>query len=78
MSTHRLVSALVILQVLTLAFAMSGRSSPASAIAQISDPGAQRERQLEELRLLNVKLERLISELEQGKLQVRLHQAEEK
>ncbi len=73
-STNRLLGIVVVLQILVLASLWTGHSLPA-AHAQIPDPGAQRERQTEELRGINAKLDKLIDLLASGKVQVQVQAA---
>lgn len=67
--TNRLLIAVLVLQVLTLAGSW-GLSYVSDARADIPDPGAQRAAQTEEMRSMNQKLDRLVSILEGGKLKV--------
>ncbi|GIW76222.1 MAG: hypothetical protein KatS3mg104_1285 [Phycisphaerae bacterium] len=76
-SAQRLLGCMVVLQVLILGSLWSGHTLP-RAEAQIPDPGAQRERQLDELRALNSKMDKLLDLLESGKLQVNVTMSEKK
>lgn len=69
--TQKLLPAILMLQVLTLGSQWTGQGmiSPATAAA-IPDPGARQVQMVEELKQLNVKLDRLVGVLESGKLQV--------
>ena len=72
MNTNRLLAAVVVLQVITLACQFGGRS-PFVSEAQADVPPNPAERQLaqtEELKSINGKLERLIGALEGGRLKV--------
>lgn len=70
--TNKLLAAVVILQALTLAGQWFNPSYTSSAIAQVPDGGAQRQQQLEQLRDISNKLDRIAATLEGGKLQVRV------
>lgn len=76
-STNRLLAFVVVLQVLILGSLWTSNTLPV-AQAQIPDPGAQRERQLDELRNLNKKMDQLIELLGSGKVQVTVADAEKK
>ncbi len=76
-STNRLLGIVVVLQVLVLCTLWTAHSLPV-AQAQIPDPGAQRERQTEELRALNAKMEKLVDLLASGKLQVQVAGADKR
>lgn len=74
--TVKLLTTVVVLQVLTLAGTWLGQGSGAApqvlpqADAQSVDPGSQRREMITELQALNNKMDRLIEVLEAGKLQV--------
>jgi hypothetical protein len=70
--TTKLLTALVVLQGLTLAGIWSNQNFLPQAAAQGVDPGAQRLQQLDELKSINGKLERIAGMLEGGKVQVRV------
>jgi hypothetical protein len=71
MNTNRLLAAVIVLQVLTVAGQWGGKPSYINdARADLPDPGAQRVAQTEELKALNGKMERLIGLLEGGRLKV--------
>jgi hypothetical protein len=70
-STRKLLTGVLVLQGLILLGQWVSPTWTASASAQIPDAGAQRLEQLQELRALNAKMDRLIGILESGKLQVR-------
>jgi hypothetical protein len=63
--------------VLVLSSLWTGHSLP-QAQAQLPDPGAQRERQLDELKALNAKMDKLVDVLTSGKLQVQVLAADKK
>jgi len=71
-TTNRLLLAVLTLQVLALG-SLWGTNTLPIATAQIPDPGAQRERQLDELKELNTKMDKLVEILAGGKLQVQVH-----
>jgi len=71
MNTNRLLAAVLVLQVLTVAGQWGGKPAYVNdARADIPDPGAQRAAQTEELKTLNGKMDRLISLLESGRVKV--------
>ncbi|CAN5695428.1 hypothetical protein BH09PLA1_BH09PLA1_30710 [soil metagenome] len=70
--TNKLLTAVVVLQSLTLAGQWFNPSYTPSAQAQVPDGGAQRLQQLEQLRDISAKLDRVAGILEGGKLQVRV------
>lgn len=76
-SGNRALSFVLVLQGLILMSLWTGHSLP-QAQAQIPDPGAQRERQLEELKSLNSKMDKLIELLSSGKVQVQVQSTEKK
>ena len=69
-NTGRLLAAVLIMQGLTLVGQWTGAPSIAPAQAQIPDPGARQMQMIEELKNLNGKMDRLVSILEGGRLQV--------
>lgn len=69
-TTSRLLVIVVVLQVLTLLGQWTGSPRIAPASAQVPDPGAQRLQMIDEQRKTNAMLERLVTLLESGKLQV--------
>ena len=72
-NTNRLLAAVLVLQVLTLAGQLTGRAGSNDARADLPpDPGAQRVAQTEEMKSMNQKLDRLISILESGRLEVKV------
>jgi hypothetical protein len=71
MNTNRLLAAVLVLQVITLAGQWGGKPAYLSdARADLPDPGAQRVAQTEELKSMNQKLDRLVSLMESGRLKV--------
>ena len=72
MNTNRLLAAVLVLQVVTLAGQWGGKPAYVNdARADLPpDPGAQRVAQTEEMRSINAKLERLIGLMEGGRLKV--------
>ena len=71
-TTTRLLTAVVVLQVLTLAGLWTGQPRVSQAEASIPDPGGQREQMIAELKATNAKLDRLVGLLESGKLEVKV------
>lgn len=84
--TNRLLAGVMVLQVLTLAGLWTG--APSAGVAQaaggrdggsgIPDPGARQMQMIDELKQVNVKLDRLVTVLESGSLQVRVAEGDEK
>lgn len=74
---NRALTFVLVLQGLILMSLWTGNSLP-QAQAQIPDPGAQRERQLDELKSLNSKMDKLIDLISSGKVQVQVQSAEKK
>lgn len=71
MNTNRLLAAVLVLQVLTVAGQWGGKPTHVSdARADLPDPGAQRVAQTEELKSMNQKMDRLLSLLESGRMKV--------
>lgn len=66
----RLLVIVIALQVLTVLGQWTGSPRIAPASAQVPDPGGQRLQMIDELRKTNAQLERLVTLLESGKLQV--------
>ena len=77
MKVSRFMTLVVVLQSLTLV-ALVGRGGPNVAAAQVPDAGAQRERQLDELKRLGDRLDRITALLESGKLEVRASDAKQR
>ncbi len=72
-NTNRLLSAVLVLQVLTLAGQLGGRAGSNDARADLPPNPAERQlAQTEELKAINHKLDRLVSALEGGRLEVRV------
>jgi hypothetical protein len=79
MNATRLLVVVVALQTMILAGQwLGGPSYVSPAQAQIPDAGAQRQQMVDELKTTNAKLDKLISILESGKLQVIAVTPEEK
>jgi hypothetical protein len=70
--TNKLLTAVVVLQSLTLAGQWFNPTYTSTAQAQVPDAGAQRLQQLEQLKEINSKLDRMSATLESGKMQVRI------
>jgi hypothetical protein len=72
-NTNRLLAAVLVLQVVTLAGQWSGRAASNDARADLPpDPAAMRLQQTEEMKAMNQKLDRLVSILESGRLEVKV------
>jgi hypothetical protein len=69
-NTRRLLTAVVVLQGLTLVGLWTGQPRPSSAGAAIPDPGAQREAVLTEQKATNEKLDKLLKLLTSGDVRV--------
>ena len=78
MKIQRMFALLVTLQVLVLGSLWTGHQIPTARALELPDPGISREKQLDELRKLNDKMDRLIEILSSGKLQVKVQSAEQK
>ncbi|MCC6238769.1 MAG: hypothetical protein IT448_00495 [Phycisphaerales bacterium] len=78
MNTSRLLVVVVALQSLILLGQWTGLPALSGAQAQVSDPAAQRIAQIDELKAINVKMEKIIGILEGGNLQVKLANSDEK
>jgi hypothetical protein len=78
MNTTKLLVAIIVLEALVLLGQWTGAGPLSVAHAQIPDAGAQRNQEIEELKSLNAKMDKLIATLESGKLQVRLATPDEK
>ena len=70
-TTNRLLAAVLTLQVLTLTGQWAGHSNDARADLP-PDPAAQRLAQTEEMKATNQKLDKLISLLESGRVEVKV------
>jgi hypothetical protein len=77
-NTPRLLTAVLVLQGLTLAGLWTGQPRAGDAHAAIPDPGAQREAMVAEQKATNEKLDRLLGLLEGGKLKVVVEDKDEK
>ena len=75
--TTKLLTALVVLQALTLAGIWSNQNLLPQASAQGVDPGQQRLQQLDELKTISGKLDRIANLLEGGKVQVQVVNSDE-
>ena len=75
--TARLLGVIVVMQALTLVGQWTGVPSVAPAQAQIPDPGARQMQMIDELKQLNSKLDRLVSVLEGGQLEVKVRRDDE-
>jgi hypothetical protein len=72
-NTNRLLAAVLVLQVLTLAGQFGGRAASNDARADLPPNPAERQlAQTEELKAINQKLDRLVSVLEGGRLEVKV------
>jgi hypothetical protein len=69
-TTKRLLTAVLVLQGITLAGLWTGQPRPATAGAAIPDPGAQREAGLSEQKATNEKLDKLLKLLTSGEVRV--------
>lgn len=69
-TTPRLLTAVLVLQSLTLLGLWTGQPAANRVQAAIPDPGAQREAQVAEMRATNAKLDTLISLLKSGDIKV--------
>ncbi|CAN5401081.1 hypothetical protein BH10PLA1_BH10PLA1_02620 [soil metagenome] len=78
MNTKRSLAIVIVLQTLTLLSMWVGVPAVSSSHAQVPDGGAQRAATLEELKSVNVKLDKLITVLTDGNLQVRVIQPDDK
>ncbi len=82
-TTSRLLGTIVVMQALTLLgqwTATPSLSTPALAAnpSSFPDPGARQVQMVEELKALNGKMDRLLTVLESGKLQVQAVEPDEK
>lgn len=80
MVSVRLLLVVIVLQLLILAgqWSSDGGGYVQPAMAQVSDPGAQRIEMIAQLKDLNGKMDQLIGILESGNLQVRVSMPDEK
>jgi hypothetical protein len=77
-NTRRLLTAVLVLQGLTLAGQWTGQPRPAAAGAAIPDPGAQLEATLAEQKATNVKLDKLLKLLTSGDVRVSVEDKHQK
>jgi hypothetical protein len=75
--TNKLLTAVVVLQALTLAGQWFNPTYTSTATAQVPDGGAQRLQQLEQLKDISAKLDRISATLEGGKMTVRVARDEQ-
>jgi hypothetical protein len=78
MTMSKFLTLIVLLQVLILTGQWAGPSLVAPAQAQIPDAGAQRIMMIDELKLMNAKMDKVIQVLEAGKFQVTIVKEDEK
>lgn len=80
MKTNRFNVALMVLQILTLGCLLTsqGPGILPAARAQVMDSGGQRQLIVDELKSVNTKLDRLLTVLESGQLQVRTDTPDER
>lgn len=74
--THKLLTAMIGLQVLTLLGLWTAQPQMSSATAAIPDPGAQREAMVTEQKATNEKLDSLIELLKSGDIKVKVDSKE--
>ena len=72
MNTNRLLAAVLVLQVVTLAGQWGGHAVRDARADLPPDPGAQRVAQTDELKKVNQNLTRLIGLIESGRVEVRV------
>lgn len=72
MKSARILVVILLLQVVTVLALLTDGPRISTAAAQIPDSGALRLQAVEELRALNSRMDRLISMLESGQVQVRV------
>lgn len=77
MNSTRILTVVVVLQGLILLGQWTGGPELPQAQAQVSDPGAQRIAQIEQLKELNVKMDKIIGILSSGNLQVKVANSDE-
>jgi hypothetical protein len=77
-TTPRVLTAVLVLQGLTLLGLWTGQPRASDARAAIPDPGAQREAMVAQQKATNEKLDRLLGLLESGKLTVVVDERDEK
>jgi hypothetical protein len=69
---HKLLTAVLVMQVLTLLGLWTGQPRTAEVHAAIPDPGAQREAQVAELKKTNEKLDKLMELLTSGDVKIKV------
>ena len=77
MKTNKLLAGVLVLQGLILIGQWTGTGYLTSARADIPDPGARQLQMIEQLGLLNTKVEQLVTILQSGDLQVKVVKTEE-
>ncbi len=77
MNSTRLLTVVVALQGMILLGQWTGGVNLPNAQAQVSDPGAQRNAQLDELKSINANMDKMIGILNSGNLQVRVVNTDE-
>jgi hypothetical protein len=77
-TTRRLLTAVLVLQGITLAGLWTGQPRAATAGAAIPDPGAQREAGLNEQKATNEKLDKLLKLLTSGEVRVTVEDKQQK
>lgn len=75
-TTSKLLTAVVVLQALTLGVVLTNPSLPVASAAP-ADAGMQRTQIVEEQRRTNAKLDRIISIMESGNVQVKVAKSDE-
>ncbi len=78
MKTERTLAIIIVLQTLTLLSQWLGVPATTPSHAQVPDGGAQRAATIDELKSVNTKLDKLITVLTDGNLQVRAIPPDEK
>ena len=78
MSTQKTLGIVVVMQGLTLLALWAGVPAIQPAAAQVPDGGAQRKEQLDTLKSIDSKLDKLITILSDGNLQVKVATPDEK
>lgn len=71
MKTSRVIYAVLAVQCAVMAFLVFAPAQP-TAMAQVPDQGAQLHELIEQSKSLNAKMDRLLTLLESGKIQVRV------
>ncbi len=78
MKTTKLLVAVIVLQTLILVSQWTGQSPVKSAYGQIPDAGGQRQQIIDELKMLNGKMDRMVETLKSGEVQVRVPKEDKK